>query len=389
MMPHNLTEKASDFRPQTSRCIEVIGEFNDDLAGAVLPCALKFRQESIEPITVYIHSRGGFVSTFEAIDAVLRTADPSGKDCLIITVAVGNVSSAASNLLVLGDYAYAYPESILLFHGTRLEEVQLTLEGARNMAAFLDNSNRRVARRITQSILPRVMFRLLQLQPKVKSKRIPQITPSQILSQFEMALSRRLSNPAKKLLDRVCKRVGNASLLTDKILSKLNFHRPTAPARQDARVLRAVIAHELRDMKGKQWLIDEQGMNRLAQDYFLLREFNVGRNQPLFYQAIMTWGPEFLTPSEVKQFNTLNTDKDKSAAGQFLVDKASPYIAPLWFFTVTLSHNLSVGENSITASDAYWLGLIDEVIGKNWKCPRLVMEEKEQVSATVPAVAAN
>jgi hypothetical protein len=47
-------------------------------------------------------------------------------------------------------------------------------------------------------------------------------------------------------------------------------------------------------------------------------------------------------------------------------------------YAITLSHNLFVGENRLTALDAYWLGIVDEIKGKKLPCERLVTEEKEK-----------
>jgi hypothetical protein len=228
------------------------------------------------------------------------------------------------------------------------------------------------------------MFRFLQLRPKHESKKPPQITPEESLKQFKEMLLKRLSSGAKRLLERVCSKVTAASVLTDKVMSTLSFKRPGSAARQDARVLRALIAHEIKEMKGKGWQLDELGMNRLVQDYFLLREFNVGRHHPLYYQSVTTWGPEFLNEADNNRFRKFDLQKEEQAAFSFILERAGRYIAPLWFFTVTLSHNLSIGENSVSAEDAYWLGLIDEVIGKNWQCPRRVMEAREQAEPTPP-----
>jgi len=46
-----------------------------------------------------------------------------------------------------------------------------------------------------------------------------------------------------------------------------------------------------------------------------------------------------------------------------LVLKVRPLLDPLWSFFVALCHTLQEGENELTAADAYWLGLIDEVMG--------------------------
>jgi hypothetical protein len=43
-------------------------------------------------------------------------------------------------------------------------------------------------------------------------------------------------------------------------------------------------------------------------------------------------------------------------------------------FFVALCHALQEGENELTAIDAYWLGLVDEVVGENLWTIR-IMEE--------------
>jgi hypothetical protein len=46
-----------------------------------------------------------------------------------------------------------------------------------------------------------------------------------------------------------------------------------------------------------------------------------------------------------------------------IVAKLRPVIQPIWLFFVALCHILQERDNVLTAADAYWLGLIDEVIG--------------------------
>jgi hypothetical protein len=52
-------------------------------------------------------------------------------------------------------------------------------------------------------------------------------------------------------------------------------------------------------------------------------------------------------------------ERDVKKAG-----KVQPLFFPLWSFFVSFCHALQQGENELTATDAYWLGLIDEVIGE-------------------------
>jgi len=47
-----------------------------------------------------------------------------------------------------------------------------------------------------------------------------------------------------------------------------------------------------------------------------------------------------------------------------MVEKARPALRPVWSFFVAFCHAMQEGENDLTARDAFWLGLIDEVIGE-------------------------
>ena len=58
-----------------------------------------------------------------------------------------------------------------------------------------------------------------------------------------------------------------------------------------------------------------------------------------------------------------STSDEEMKAEQF-TEKAGPVLQPIWSYFVALCHTLQRGENDyLTASDAYWMGLIDEVIG--------------------------
>jgi enoyl-CoA hydratase/carnithine racemase len=46
------------------------------------------------------------------------------------------------------------------------------------------------------------------------------------------------------------------------------------------------------------------------------------------------------------------------------IQLAEKTIGPAWFFLVALCHCLQEGENELTAADAYWIGIVDEVYGE-------------------------
>ena len=54
---------------------------------------------------------------------------------------------------------------------------------------------------------------------------------------------------------------------------------------------------------------------------------------------------------------------DEGTRTERMIDAVRPGLQPLWSFFVALCHALQEGENELTPVDAYWFGLIDEVIG--------------------------
>ena len=45
-----------------------------------------------------------------------------------------------------------------------------------------------------------------------------------------------------------------------------------------------------------------------------------------------------------------------------MIEKVRPFLQPVLSFFVAFCHALQEGENELTATDAYWLGLVDEVM---------------------------
>ncbi|MFN0103185.1 MAG: hypothetical protein ACKV2U_13980 [Bryobacteraceae bacterium] len=71
------------------------------------------------------------------------------------------------------------------------------------------------------------------------------------------------------------------------------------------------------------------------------------------------WADFFLSGSENAEFAS-GPERDKQ---EWKLDRVRPHPQPLWFYRVSLCQALQEGENELTAKDAYWLGLVDEVIG--------------------------
>jgi hypothetical protein len=55
---------------------------------------------------------------------------------------------------------------------------------------------------------------------------------------------------------------------------------------------------------------------------------------------------------------------------------------PIWWFVVSLSRCLQTGEHTINPIDAYWLGLVDEIIGSDLPSLRTFVAQVQQHQKT-------
>jgi hypothetical protein len=73
-------------------------------------------------------------------------------------------------------------------------------------------------------------------------------------------------------------------------------------------------------------------------------------------------GKEFLVGGHV----SLSTSPDGEFSKKLKIRRkqdAGDLAAGLWCFALVLCHQLLSGENRLSSHDAYWLGLVDEIVG--------------------------
>ena len=141
-------------------------------------------------------------------------------------------------------------------------------------------------------------------------------------------------------------------------------------AEAEAVALKRMIEFELKRNKSADWRLADGGLIQITDDFILLSEYiNTYESRP-FRHHCERWKDFFLTPKERKQIAKLPL-KDRHNK---IVEKLRPAIQPVWLFFVALCHILQERDNLLTATDAYWLGLIDEVIGLEELNFRLIME---------------
>jgi ATP-dependent protease ClpP protease subunit len=161
-----------NYRPNASRAVYVQGRIDQQMADRLTPQIIKLQAASRNPITVFIDSRGGDVAIGELILKLLNASNQdSAPPCQIITVVTHRASSAAADLLSAGDYAIAYPESVIFYHGVRQSLVDpVTVEYGSALTDSLRISNDQSAMVLARKTEWRFMFRFVTLQAQFPSK---------------------------------------------------------------------------------------------------------------------------------------------------------------------------------------------------------------------------
>jgi ATP-dependent protease ClpP protease subunit len=378
--PELAPEKPDWRRPNPSRSIEVFGEFNDDLACKLLPQIQNLRHESNDAVTVYINSVGGGILVLKYISGLLDSKSLDRKWCRTVSVATGTAASAGAILLAYGDYAYAYEHSLIHFHGIRTDELPENFEDAAQVMARLERTQREVIQKLSRCLIRRVIYRYQKLNGKFNLNR-KDVEDKELvaLNCFVDAICQEISPNARALVRQTYKNIVQAKSLTDKILPKVKAGKSRTGVRSDAKVLIGVIKHEIseHEKKRKHWRIDERGAAQIMSDYLIMRDYTMGDHLEIMGGILDNYGFDFLEPNDREEFNKIKSD-DRVRRRSFLVDKTFRILEPLWYYTVSLCRALFTGENRLMPEDAYWMGIIDEVIGTEMVGFRVVAEQKRK-----------
>lgn len=370
------------FRPNPNRAVYVQGTIDQALVDTLTPRILGLQHQDHEPITVYVDSRGGGTASAELILRLLRATDQDGSAPVwIVTVATGRAASAAADLLSAGDYALAYPETILHLHGVRYSfDDPLTMEAASFMADSLKVGNDHYAFTLARRCIARFILRFLTLRPEFEAARtrFEQQHGEQLddLGCLFIALSDIVSSPkTTRIIKQAFSRYNRYQQLLAAVGASVGNDPNSGGSRRlaetEAAILQAILTFEVSTNTEPGWSFKEQGLRQLQDDFLLLGEY-LGRqqNQPLA-DLCERWGDFFLTEidqAEIQQQPEQERDKER-------LERLRVALRPIWFFFVALCHALQEGENELSAHDAYWLGLIDEIIGDDsLPCTRMFVE---------------
>jgi hypothetical protein len=300
--------------------------------------------------------------------ALYRLLTASNQDfapsCRLITAVTTRAASAAADLLCSGDYAIAFAESSILYHGIRMSQQAepLTAEFTSVLEEYLRTQNESYAMELSGKVEFRFMFRFITSRASFDELRAKEGQQHMSdLDCFLQYISGKLSDDATEVIKKAHKRHERYEDLFESVLTRTNKLAPNKSATQvDAVRIKAIIDFELRtNRRNDRWSFKKGGLKRLTEDFFLLHEYLENFQSERLGDWCTRWYKFLLSKTEQEEVSGLAEELRRAA----IIEKARPILLPIWSYFVALCHVLQEGENELTAEDAFWMGLIDEVMG--------------------------
>jgi hypothetical protein len=369
----------NDYRENPRRAVYVLGALNQQLVEKLTPQVMQLRQGSSDPITAYIDSQGGDVSAAENLRGLLQAPNQDGKKCRLITVATGSAASAAADFLALGDYAIAYPQASIIYHGTRQPTTTpLTAEIASSLGSSLQQANEFFAMRLANRAFPRFMLRLrlsgAELQQYVTTESRP--PDCREIGRLADALSGKLGADKLRLVERAVERQRHIDKLTESVSAhwaNLQNRETLKPIQWEVETLTAILNYQAQVHAAEEWSLRATGLYEVVNDFHLLHDYHFGRQTLALDRLVRSYGRLFMPAGELQEHEAIPASEGEKRFS-FLREHAQPRIRPLWYFVVSLCRLLQIADHLFAAEEAYWLGLVDEVPGSNLPNERQLVE---------------
>lgn len=240
----------------------------------------------------------------------------------------------------------------------------LTIEVASFLTESLKSTNDRYAMALARRSEQRFMFRYVSLRTEFDTYR-QQHAGADDLTCFFGLLEEKLSPKARRVFNQAQKRQERYNHLlahVNQMATKNKRFMKASGVETEALIIRAIIQFEMNTNKADpKWSFHSAGLNRLADDFYLLQEFLSSWGSTQFTRVCEQWSTFVLTAPERAELQGLQ----EAEKPKWIQKTVRPRFQPVWAFFVALCHALQEGENELTATDAFWLGLIDEVVGNN------------------------
>jgi hypothetical protein len=351
---------------------------------------LRLKEASADPINVFIDSPGGSADGAAILAGMLKSTDQRGRKCWINSVVTGYAASAAAHLLAIADYAIAYKHSKIHFHGAYKEAEDVTAEAASDLLQSLSLRNNSSAIELAQSAFGRFLHLYSHVAEEIPASRteladefadyrhLP-VEPIDVAG-FAFTAAQYVTPPAARLIIQAVDDVAlfwaaleaasniEQPLLTSTILDSVRESRrgDDAELQLQFRIFAAVCIARLK--ANPAWDLASEDFVSLKRDFDFVSIAAAPTFQTELLEALGEHQALFMSSNDLRYFskfepNDLDSNPKLRARYDRAVERAYAAVKPLWFFIVALFRRLNVGENPITPDDAWWLGIVDEVLG--------------------------
>lgn len=360
-----------NYRINDDRAVFVTGPINQELVDKLTPRITQLRAQSPAPITVYIDSPGGSTRLGAILAGLLRCPCQSGISPKVITVVTGYAGSAAADLLASGDYAIAYPDAQIHYHGTRqFYEDGITLEAAQSLQDELRQANEFFAMRLAERSIERFTFLFLCEKGKFERyKESLQLTNAPEIEVFSRVLQSKISPRFWPISTQALADYKEATELAKSVFTRLNNPAARKWGEVEVDILRFILDYELERNKNPLWTLTDSGLSKVVSDFLILNDFAFGDQRSFLLNFVRARWRMFVTEPERAALEERFKGKPED-----LETHMEGVISPLWHFVFAICKRLQQSENRLTATDAYWLGIIDEVLGSELPCVRVAVE---------------
>ncbi|MDR5730335.1 MAG: ATP-dependent Clp protease proteolytic subunit [Terriglobia bacterium] len=360
--------RSSDFRPNPDRALFLSDAIEQTTLDRLTPIILRLQGQSRDPITMYIDCYGGNIASAAVLHRIIKSTDQDGSPpCRLITVATGVAASAAADFLMAGDYALVYPHARILCHGVRQRSRadMLTHEKAIDLAKDLANSNEKYAIQLADNCIHRFIFRVAAAAsefPDIRERAGNPLLPH--AECFIEALTNRISDKLIDVLRDALKRsLDNDALdmFTGKRLAGGPDVSSLPRAQFEVLVLKAILEYEAQQHASDAlWSFRTYGLERIEDKLDLLLDKYDNHHAEMTSLLCARWGEMFLSKEQETEISKLA----EGARPAQVKEATSDVMSTLWFFFVSICRLLQKDDYWMSAEEAYWLGLIDEVIGR-------------------------
>jgi ATP-dependent protease ClpP protease subunit len=367
----------NDVLPDYSRGVFLQGQINQQLIDQITPRVIELQFQSTgKPITVFIDSPGGDpVLGMRLLDLVRSPRAGEIVGHRVISCITGRAASAAADFAIQSDYTYIAPGAVMLCHGTSQGAGgSVNVQTAEYLANALRRTNERYARDLALASFPRLLVRFVSSGTKELAAFIQD--PSKGLPALANLLQSHLfSYQLYNLMKRAVERQEAIRSLSAKVYAELARKKKNSLKSIDheAAIIRTVLNEKLKSARAANTSLADGGIDAVVADFQLLHDYYFGTLNRTTQSWVRQYGVMFLKPDETQHYQTAAFNDD-AAKAQWLMDVAGPRIRQLWYFSVSVARLLQEEDFEFGSNDAYWLGLVDEVIGENLPSLRLLIQ---------------